>query len=391
MQRDISRRSFLASSFSFTLFLRADPLTLVQRLKTPNNGLQPQAAVDSKGFIHLVYLYGDPAASDVGYVRLNPVTCQFSVPIRVNNVSGSAIALGTVRGAHIAIGKSDQVHVAWNGSSKTEPKGLNNSAPMLYTRMNAFGNGFEPQRNLMQISSGLDGGGALAADSFGNVYVVWHARGQEDGHSLEGEQHRRVWLAQSSDQGRTFAPERAVSPPELGACGCCGMGALCDSDGNLYLLYRTAREIVHRDMYLLVSNDRGKMFQSLDVSDWNIGACPMSTVSLVSAKDRVLLSWERQGQVYFTAAESKKLSALPAFPAPGEGKNRKHPSVAVNQRGQILLAWTEETGWNKGGALVWQIFDSKGRAISQQQHSPGVPAWGSLAVAASREEFVLVC
>lgn len=391
MQTGFSRRSFLVSSLTSPLLLRADPVSAVQRLKTPNDGLQPQAAVDSKGLIHMVYLYGDPAASDVGYVRLDPVTSQFSSPIRVNSVSGSAIALGTVRGVHIAIGKSDRVHVAWNGSSKTEPKGPSNSAPMLYTRMNALGDAFESQRNVMQISGGLDGGGAVAADKFGNVYVSWHGLGEEDGHLVNGEQHRRVWLAQSADQGRTFAPEKAISPPELGACGCCGMGASTDLEGNLYLLYRTAREIVHRDMYLLVSSDRGRTFQPLELSKWNIGACPMSTVSLAPAGDRVSVSWEKQAQIYFAAVHSKRLSAVPVFSPPGEGKNRKHPSVAVNRRGQILLAWTEETGWNKGGSLVWQTFDPQGQVISEQQRSPGVPAWGLAAAAAARDRFVLLC
>ena len=56
------------------------------------------AIVHSSGVIHLIYLYGDPAAADIGYVRKNPGDSEFSPPIRVNNSPGSAIALGTVRG-----------------------------------------------------------------------------------------------------------------------------------------------------------------------------------------------------------------------------------------------------------------------------------------------------
>ena len=119
---------------------------------------------------------------------------------------------------------------------------------MLYTRLNDRKDGFEPQRNVMTTASGLDGGGTLAADPRGNVFVAWHAQGQQNGKPIEGEGHRRVWLARSSNQGTTFEPERPVSPAQLGACGCCGMGALADESGNLYLLYRSARETVHRDM-----------------------------------------------------------------------------------------------------------------------------------------------
>lgn len=46
---------------------------------------------------------------------------------------------------------------------------------MLYTRLNDAGDGFEPQRNVIQKRPGLDGGGSIAADAEGNVYVAWHA------------------------------------------------------------------------------------------------------------------------------------------------------------------------------------------------------------------------
>ena len=36
------------------------------------------------------------------------------------------------------------------------------------------GSAFEPQRNVMQFAEGLDGGGSVAADVQGNVYVAWH-------------------------------------------------------------------------------------------------------------------------------------------------------------------------------------------------------------------------
>ncbi|MGI9075440.1 MAG: sialidase family protein [Bryobacteraceae bacterium] len=290
----------------------------------------------------------------------------FSAPIRVNHQPGSAILLGTVRGAHIALGRSERVHVAWNGSSKAEPKGPRNSAPMLYTRINER-NGFEPQRNVMTTASGLDGGGTLAADSQGNVYITWHAQGQENGKPVEAEGHRRVWMARSADDGRTFGAERAVSPAELGACGCCGMGAVTDRDGNVYLLYRSAREIVHRDIYLLTSRDRGQTFQPVDLHPWQIGACPMSTVSLASVRGRVLLSWETEKQVYFAPIDVRTRAIGKPIAPPGEALNRKHPAIAGNERGEILLAWTGGTGWKKGGSLAWQLFDHacEQRDISQ--------------------------
>ncbi|MBV8780963.1 MAG: hypothetical protein JO353_06155, partial [Phycisphaerae bacterium] len=211
----------------------------IQLIKTPNGGLQPQAVVDTEGTIHLIYLYGDPAAADIGYVRKAPGERDFSPAIRVNSQPGSAIAIGTVRGAHIVLGSSGRVHVAWNGSSTAEPKGPRNGAPMLYTRINERRDGFEPQRSVMTTASGLDGGGSLAADGHGNVYVTWHAQGQENGKPIEGEEHRRVWIARSIIYRTTATTEKPVSRRDRGVCACCGMGALADDAGHLYVVYRS--------------------------------------------------------------------------------------------------------------------------------------------------------
>ena len=67
-------------------------------------------------------------------------------------------------------------HVAWMGSNQAEPKADGGTAtPMLYSRLDDAGTCFEPQRNIIQAHPGLDGGGSVAADPLGNVYVTWHA------------------------------------------------------------------------------------------------------------------------------------------------------------------------------------------------------------------------
>jgi hypothetical protein len=373
------------------MLLNAGGEDFVKTIKTPDGGLQPQAAVDSRGALHVVYLYGDPAAADVGYVRKNPGAKAFTTPVRVNDRPGSAIAIGTVRGVHLAIGKADRVHVAWNGSSKAEPEKPGNPSAMLYTRFDKVRNGFEPERNLMTATTGLDGGGTVAADPLGNVYVTWHAQKWQSGRPMQGEDHRRVYVARSTDDGNSFAAEAPVSPAELGACGCCGMGALADHKGNLYLLYRTAREIVHRDIYLLTSQDRGKTFQAMDLSPWEIGACPMSTASLALSGDRVLLSWETKKQVYFAPVDILNQRVGQPIAAPGEGPDRKHPSVATNRRGDVLLAWTENTGWKRGGALAWQMFDRTGQPLSAHgTTAAAVPAWGLPAAVPSNNGFSII-
>lgn len=384
-----SRRAFL-TGLGAAILARAGQPGKVSVIQTPDGGLQPQAAVDGRGVVHLVYLYGDPAAADIGYVRRDAGADGFSRPIRVNSEPGSAIAVGTVRGARLAIGRDGQVHVAWNGSSKGLMKGPGDSVPMLYSRLSRNGTGFEPQRNLMHSTSGLDGGGSIAADSLGNVYVAWHGQKVVDGKPESGEDKRRVYLAQSKDNGATFEAERAVSPASTGACGCCGMAALASPQGELFVMYRTAREVVHRDMNLLVSNDRGASFRSIDLQPWEIGGCPMSTSSLTAVKGRVLAAWETRKQVYFAGVTQAGSFPIAAVPAPGDGKDRKHPAIAANVAGEVLMGWTDGTGWKRGGTLNWALFKD-GSVVASAEDAAAVPVWGSPAAVASGKEFLIIC
>lgn len=356
----------------------------------PGGGLQPQAVMDSSGTLHLLYYTGDPGHGDLNYVRSSDGGATWSNPIRVNSVPGSAVAMGTIRGGQIALGRNGRVHVAWNGSSAAETRGPVNpesgqaGAPMLYSRMNDARTGFEPQRNLMTKTFGLDGGGTVAADARGNVYVAWHGK---DPGAPAGEAGRQVWIAQSTDDGKTFAPEHPAWNTATGACGCCGMAMFADSKANVYALYRSATENVHRDMWLLASANQGRVFEGRKIHTWNINACPMSSMSFAESRGRVEGAWETGGEVYFETLSDP--SATPVS-APGQDKGRKHPRIAALPNGDTLLVWTEGTGWKKGGSLAWQLYDGKGEPIGEKHVTPGVPAWSFGAVAAKPGGFVIL-
>lgn len=356
-------------------------------LRVPDQGVQPQAIVDEQGVLHLVYLQGKEGASDVYYTRRAAGEKQFSTPLRVNSQPGSAIAVGTIRGAHFATGKGGRVHVAWNGSSKAVPTGANNSSPMLYARLDDAGKAFEPQRNLMTRTSVLDGGGTVAADASGNVFVAWH--GLLTG-TPAGEMNRKVWVAKSTDDGKTFAQETPATEQATGVCGCCGMRAFADRAGAVYMLFRSATQSVHRDMYLLSSRDHGKGFECQLLHPWQVPGCPMSSEAFAEAQGRVVAAWETNGQIYVAelpagAAQFSKPRAV--SPAAG----CKHPTVAIAADGRMLVAWTEGTGWKKGGALAWQVFDATGKPTDQRGRiGDGIPVWGVPAAVAQPDGRFLI-
>ena len=355
---------------------------LVKLVRTPEGGLQPQALIDAGGVLHLIYLKGDPKACDVLYARRDAGRTNFSQPLRVNSEPGAAIAVGTIRGAQLALGRSGRVHVAWNGAgTKKSPRG----APMLYARLNDAGTAFEPQRDVSTTTQHLDGGGSVAADDAGHIYVLWHAASV---HGPQGEANRAVFLAQSDDDGKTFAAERKVNPDQTGACACCGVKAFADARGNLAVLYRTAAGGMDRDVTLLLSTNQARTFQSSLFGAWRIGTCPMSSMSLTSGRNGTFLAaWEAEGQVFHSLLHPGQLEpGNPAVPG-GATKGRKHPiSVADGpNNSRVLTAWTEGTGWQKGGSLAWELTDRDTGRTTTGRANGAIPVWGRITAVAEAD------
>src|SRR4029077_20545298 len=87
----------------------------------------------------------------------------------------------------------------------------------------------------------------------------------------------------------------------------------------------------------------------------------MSAEAFAPAPQGVLSAWETEKQIYFGKIAPGTTSLTRPIAAPGAANERKHPALAGNSQGEVLLVWTEGTGWDKGGALAWCIFDKDGK------------------------------
>jgi len=350
----------------------AGPVKLV---RAPEAGIQPQAVVDSEGRAHLIYFKGEAKAGELFYTRIDD-SGVFAPAIQAAAASQGPMAVGNIRGAQLAVGKGGRPHVAWMGGGKI----------MYYTRLDDKGTAFEPPRNLVTWAGGLDGGGTLAADRRGNVFVAWHGSPPEN---KSGEIGRAVFLARSTDDGKTFSKEERVTGSEKGVCGCCGMRGYTDAKGGLFFLYRAADE-TGRDMMLLESTDAGKTFRSTTVSRWAINQCPMSSSTMTELDGALIAATEQKGQITVARLATDSLALKETATAPGMGK-RKHPVILANAKGETLLAWTENMGWAKGGSLAWQLYDSQNKPVGDKGSAPGVPVWSLITgFAKPNGDFVIV-
>jgi hypothetical protein len=361
------------------LVLLASPAVMVVHL--PEGCIQPQAAVSPDGTVHVVYYRGPGDAANIYYSRLPPGASGLTPAVRVNSVPNSAGDVGTVRAAQIAVGRGGRVHIAWNGLG---PKAANGYpiAYQAYSRSNPAGDSFEEQRNLITWAKGLDGGGTVAADPRGNVFVLWHSAA-----GAKEEKDGGVFVARSADDGATFARETRADSSGNGACGCCGMRAMVGADGTLEVLYRGARNNSGRDTVELESKDGGQTFTSHIVDPWQLNACPMSTFGLGASSSGTVAAWETAEHVF--AARIAPDGAITGKWSPA-GKGQKHPSIATGANGTVL-AWTEGTGWQRGGSLAWRVIGRDGTPLGGNRLEGAISTW-SLPTAVARPDgsFVIV-
>ena len=356
----------------------------VVTIKTPNGGIQPQALMDAKGNIHLIYFSGKNESGDLFYVNRMAGKEEFSSPIQINKTSGSAVSVGTIRGGQLALSKEGRVHVVWNGSSKVKDA---NGSPMMYSRMNDVGTAFEPERNLMQLTTHLDGGGSITIDQAGNIIVAWHAAkiGDKD---AAGEEFRQVWTTTSTDGGKTFSKESLAWDKSTGACACCAMRIAADKGGGLDIMYRSASG-GNRDIYLLRKNQNEKLFNGKVLHPWKVGSCPMSTMTFSICPEFFIAGWETDNQIYFSKFKSNDQN-FDIQAVPGQAKSRKHPAIAINSKHEFIVVWAEGTSWAKGGDLAWQVYDSNGQPTEAKGRVPsGIPVWGLATVVATEKEFII--
>jgi hypothetical protein len=93
-------------------------------------------------------------------------------------------------------------------------------------------------------------------------------------------------------------------------------------------------------------------------------------------------AWENEGQIFFSSDLFTKAKLPTVRSAPGKGGNRQHPALAFNKKGDMILVWAEGTGWNRGGGLAWQVYNSKFDLMDSGRRAGAIPVWGLPAVVA---------
>lgn len=118
----------------------------------------------------------------------------------------------------------------------------------------------------------------------------------------------------------------------------------------------------------------------------------MSSVSLLDApKSGLLIANEQTGQIRLNLKRNHNGLIAPLSPEQGKMPG-KHPSMAMDPQGRLLLTWAVGAGWAKGGNLSWKLLDSSGKNISviNDTERREIPVWSfPTAVYFNQQLFVL--
>gem|GEM_PF-131244 len=373
--------------------LAADAAPRVSTLRIPAGALQPDIAVDSTGRVHLVALVGDSTRADIEYRLRAPGTpgdpgdpgdSDFGPPIRVNSQPGSATGAGATGGPRLALGKDNVVHVVWVGSESAQPRATpdprprdrmyKDATPLLYARL--VDSKPTEQRNLLASALTLGAGPAILAADDGRVLVFANADQNIPMRNMESS--RRIFLAESKDNGVTFAPERIAAPPNLnsrtnGATESAPPVAVFDAKGAIHVLYRAAGGNAFRSVQRMTSRDAGKTWLLGELDQWRERSVPTSTLALARRNTTLLAAWQTRelnievGVLAAPDAPPKSVFTMPRDVGPAGV--RRDPVLLVSPAGFTLVAWSTITAGAddatpaKAHAICWQLFDAEGRLV----------------------------
>ena len=234
-----------------------DPARKVTLMRVPGGGIQPQVAVDAAGTVHMVYYKGDPGHGDLYYVRSrNSERDLFGAAAREHN-SGKCRRRGQYsrRSHRYRKERTRSRGVEW--LSFADSRGpLRQGADAVHAAQRC--------RNRLRAATQPDPGRVwsrrwwFAGRRQYMEMFTWfgmHPRRAPKGKGTGASGWRVRPMTAPPSSAR-----RPVWDHPTGACGCCGLKAFADRNGTLYVLYRSATEVVHRDIYLLISRDHGQHF-----------------------------------------------------------------------------------------------------------------------------------
>ncbi|HLM24233.1 MAG TPA: sialidase family protein [Pyrinomonadaceae bacterium] len=263
---------------------------------------EPVMAAAPDGSFYVAWVNHELKQADVMLAQFTAGGEMRGSPVRVNRQPGVATAW---RGDQpsLAVAPDGSVYVVW--TARVESAGKHGTDVLLSVSSDR-GQSFASEVKINDDKALNDHGmHSLAVAKDGRIYVGWldernvnKPKPSMKGEGQDMESNRDLFLAYSTDGGRTFSANRKVATE---ACPCCKTSLTVAPDGTLYAGWRQVLPGSFRHIAVVSSKDGGTNFSSpVIVSDdrWVLQGCPVSGPSLsvdpASASLKVL--WYAAGE-----------------------------------------------------------------------------------------------
>jgi len=291
------------------------PAPAVQISSSGVDAAEPVTVSAADGTFYVAWVNHDAKQADVMVARFGESGQMQGSPVRVNRQPGVATAW---RGDQpsVAVASDGAVYVVWTARVNASEKLATN---IYMSVSNDGGQTFGDEVKVNDDKAATDHGmHSLAVAKDGRIYVGWldernvrapkHA-GKNEGHQMES--NRELYIAYSTDGGRTFSANRKVASE---ACPCCKTALAVSADGTLYAGWRQVLPGSFRHIAVANSTDGGTSFSKpVIVSDdrWVLQGCPVSGPSLaVDQGGSLRVLWYAAGEadppgLYFADSADK--------------------------------------------------------------------------------------
>jgi hypothetical protein len=327
---------------------------------------EPAIASVRNGSFYVAWVNHDAKQADVMLSRFDDAGEIQGSPVRVNRQPGVATAW---RGDQpsLVVAPDGAVHVLWTARVEAgEKRGTVVYLSSSTDRGQSFTS--EVKVNDDDVTEGhgqhslvVDHGmHSLAVAADGRIYAAWldernvvapKPSSKGEGHHMES--NRDLYLAYSTDGGRSFSANKKVASE---ACPCCKTALTVSLDGTVYAGWRQVLPGSFRHIAVAGSTDGGKSFSNpVIVSDdrWVLQGCPVSgpSLSVDRSSGNLKVVWYAAGEnsaagVYFAESKDKGHSFSPRQLLSQETV-RGTPVLA----GSIALWQTSETAETKMRSL----------------------------------------
>jgi hypothetical protein len=290
----------------------------------------------------------------------------------------------------VAVGKNGNVYVVWTTRVESSAKKGTDLYLSVSSDMGAtFGTPVKVNDDKVPAAHGMH---SLGVADDGRIYVSWldersvaapKPSTKADGHHMES--NRELFIADSTDGGRTFSRNRKIATD---ACPCCKTALAVAPDGTIYIGWRHVLPGDYRHIAITTSTDAGATFSKpVIVSDdkWVLHGCPVSGPSLAVADNGTLkVLWYAAGEAntpgLYVAESNDKAKSFSGRQLLAQGGVRGTPVLAAGANSDVAV-W-EMTG--EGGA------EGKFRVVGQNSAPASIGSNVELPAAAFSKDGLFV-